>query len=728
MIYKQKWRGAAIVGGVLGECFDVTVPGNIQRDYAEYMGWGDINFMDNCKKYMDIEDCFWSYTTEINVKQNDSERVFFVTDGIEYEYDVIMNGKKLIHHEGMFSRVEIDITDEIKRGSNLEILIYPHPKLDLERFWKTDSQFNISEYRSHAAQSCKPAVGYGWDWHPRVLVSGLWRDTYIETRTEAYINDAEVFYTLSDDLSSADVHFEIDCNTATKIEFFAPDGVLVYSGYDSDFHIDNIKLWWCNGQGEAALYSWRVTSSDCTRVGRVGFKRVHLIMHEGAWDHPAGSPKTRSNPPMTLELNGRVVFAKGSNWVNPEIFTACISDETYITQVDYAKEANMNLLRAWGGAIIDRDIFFDRCDEQGIMVWQEFPLACNNYIDTPSYLRVLEKEAVAIIKRVRRHACHVLWCGGNELFNNWSGMTEQSHTLRLLDKLTYEYDYDKPYIMTSPLAGAAHGYYEFFHRRVGTTIIEHYPKEHYTAYPEFGTPSIADMEQLRRCFTEEAAHDPLDYIEMWELHHGLGAYERQGWASFDSIDRIFGKQKSMEDYIEKSNLLQCVGLGFVFEECRRQKPVCSMALNWCYNEPWITAAGTSIIAYPSRRKPAYYAVRDALRPVLPSARFDHFVYHSGDTLNAELWLLNDTYECVSDTVDVYFTVNGEKRHIMTWETGVSEPNKNITGHTVSIRIPEAETQIISLTLIGKTYGISEYRMLLRNNLPEEKVLYAPKLN
>ena len=89
------------------------------------------------------------------------------------------------------------------------------------------------------------------------------------------------------------------------------------------------------------------------------------------------------------------------------------------------------------------------CDELGIMVWQEFPLACNNYVATPHYLQVLEQEATAIVKKIRRHPCHVLWCGGNELFNDWSGMTDQSLALRLLNKICYENDMEKPFIMTA---------------------------------------------------------------------------------------------------------------------------------------------------------------------------------------------------------------------------------------------------------------------------------------
>jgi len=715
MKFEQKWTGYSVTDGKYSDGFSVTVPGNIQRDYAAYMGWGDVNYMDNCRKFLDIEDLFWSYKTEIEYTKNEGERVFFVTHGIEYEYDIILNGKKLVHHEGMFTKVELDITDGLESGNALEVLIYPHPKRE-----------GAVEDRALADQSCKPAVEYGWDWHPRVLLSGLWDETYIETRTVSYIRDAELRYTLSDDMKSADVHFDIDCDTAAKIELFDMDGNTVYSGFDCDFTLDNVNLWWCNGQGTPYLYTWKVTSADCERSGKAGFKRARLIMHEGAWDNPTNSPKSRSNPPITLELNGRVVFVKGSNWVNPEIFTANIAPETYITQVDYAKEANMNLLRCWGGAIVYDEVFYDRCDEQGIMVWQEFQQSCNNHKGTPHYLATLEREATAIIKRIRRHASHVLWCGGNELFNKWSGMTEQSHALRLLDKLTYENDFEKPFIMTSPLSGMGHGHYDFWHRKFKVTAFELYANSNCTAYPEFGTPSIASMDKLLEIFTDDVAHDPSN-TDLWTLRHGFKAFEFQGWAGFDSLDLIFGKQSTMEDYVEKSNLIQCESLKFIFEECRRQKPVCSMALNWCYNEPWVTAAGSSIITYPSVRKPAYYHVKDALRPVLPSARIkDHFVYKPGDTLTAQLWLLNDTYECVSDTVEVYITIDGEKRHVITWNTGVSEPNKNINGHTVSIPIPDTKTQLITLTLEASC-GKSEYRVLLRNDPPEEKVLYAPKL-
>jgi len=715
MIVNLDWMGAAAPKKKIGEFFPVTVPGDIQSDYAKHMGWGDFNYMNNCKKYEEIEPYYWCYKTNVNCIVNEDERVFFVTKGIEYEYDIILNKKILLHHEGMFSPVEIDITDELKSGNELEILIYPHPMLEGKLG------------RQNASQCCKPAVGYGWDWHPRILVSGLWNDTYVEKRGKNYIVDAEATYILSDDLKSADVHFNIDCEGKVNIELFDIEGKTVYHGTQHDFHLDNINLWWCNGQGAPYLYTYRITSAENEKSGKIGFKKIRLVMNgPDSWKHPLNYPKGRSRAPITIELNNRVVFAKGSNWVNPDVFTGLISEDRYKTHIKYAKEANMNILRCWGGAIINKEPFFDACDEMGIMVWQEFPLACNNYIGTPSYLKILEQEAKAIVKRVRRHACHVLWCGGNELLNGWSRMTEQSHALRLLNKVCYEEDFNKPFIMTAPIKGMGHGHYIF--EENDKTVFEMYTNANKSAYSEFGVPSIATIEQLKSIFTEETLRNPSNDINSeWSTHCGFRAWGVNRWCCFDVIEKIFGKQDCLEDYIEKSNIMQCEGYKFIFEETRKQAPNCSMALNWDFNEPWKNAAGHNLIQYPIQRKNSYYAVQSALRPTMPSIRPEHFTYKPHDIFSAELWLLNDApAEFKGDTVEVYFTVSGEKKHIISWNTGIAAAGENIRGHKINIDIPNAPTQMMTLTLEAKC-GRSEYRFLLLNDTVTEKAV-LPQLN
>lgn len=710
MKFNQKWTGACVKGGVCGEYFTATVPGNIQLDYARAHDFPDVNWDETPEMFREFEDCGWTYKTEIEYAAGSDERVFFVTEGIEYEYDVILNSKKLLHHEGMFSKAEIDITDELKNGNTLEIYIYPHPK----------NKNAAPDCRDEANQSCKPAVCYGWDWHPRLLVSGIWNDTYIETRTDETITSCEVLYTLDDDLSGAHVSFDAECKGDLEYTLCDAEGRILYSGEKPECYVGDIKLWWCNGQGDPYLYKWSVKSKTDKKEGKVGFKRVKLVMHEGAWQYPAAFPKSRSNPPTTIELNGRRIFAKGSNWVNPEIFTGTMTADTYRPLIELAKDANMNILRCWGGACVDKEAFFEICDELGIMVWQEFPLSYNNYEGTDKYLAVLEQEAKAIIKRLRSHACLCLWCGGNELFNGWSGMTEQSYALRLLDKLCYEYDKKTPFIMTAPLSGMAHGYYAFYDYHENKSVIDMFSESACTAYSEFGVPSITEMKYLEKIMPKEILHKPQPH-SAWELHHAYGAWIYAGmdsWMCFKILDIVFGKQKSLEDYIEKSIWAQCEGLKFIFEEARRQKPTCAMAINWCYNEPWITAAGLSLITYPDHPKKSYYAVKTSLANVVPSAKMNKFRYETGDVLQAEIWLLNDSCEKVGDEINVYLETDGERRHMLTWNTGDVMPGENKKGHIIQAEIGELKDEKIKLILEAKC-GTNSYTLLYRNEPREE---------
>src|SRR5690606_36846272 len=155
----------------------------------------------------------------------------------------------------------------------------------------------------------------------------------------------------------------------------------------------------------------------------------------------------------TLEINNEPIFAKGTNLVGPEIFPGIVTKERWQGLLQHAYDANFNLLRLWGGAHTPGDAFFNLCDEMGLLVWVEFPLACNTYPDDPKYLEILNQESRVLITHLRHRASVALWCGGNELFNAWSGMTPQSHALRLLDSNCFELDRKRPFLPTSPIMG-----------------------------------------------------------------------------------------------------------------------------------------------------------------------------------------------------------------------------------------------------------------------------------
>ncbi len=141
---------------------------------------------------------------------------------------------------------------------------------------------------------------------------------------------------------------------------------------------------------ESDPYTWIMESEHDKKSGKIGFRRGRLLMNEGSWEEPSFFPKSRSDAPATFELNGRKIFLKGSNYVTPDIFTGRVTKEKYRQQIELAKDAHMNVFRCWGGCGCQKDEFYDLCDELGIMVWVEFPLACNLYAETDDYLKRLK--------------------------------------------------------------------------------------------------------------------------------------------------------------------------------------------------------------------------------------------------------------------------------------------------------------------------------------------------
>jgi hypothetical protein len=187
-----------------------------------------------------------------------------------------------------------------------------------------------------------------------------------------------------------------------------------------------------------------------------------------------------------------------------------------------------------------------------------------------------------------------MWCGGNELFNSWSGMTEQHHALRLLDSLCYRHDRFTPFIMTSPLNGMGHGHYINYDEKVGREVITDFVRSSNTAYTEFGSPGMASIEYLRSFMSEEDIADCNPTNEVWLEHHGFKSWITESWVRKPEADYYFGGWESIEDLCNKTRFIQAMCYRTLFEEMRKQWPHCSMALNWCLNEPWPSAANNNL--------------------------------------------------------------------------------------------------------------------------------------
>ncbi len=702
------------------EWVPAVVPGAVQLDWARAKGMPDYRVAENYKAYKWMEDEAWFYRATL--PEWGSERAYIVLGGVDYRFEVRVAGKTVHAQEGMFSPCCLSLEGIGNPGDELIVAIWPIPK----------RQGAPADDRKQADQSVKPAVSYGWDFHPRLVPLGLWEDAYLETRG-THIVAAETSARVSDDFTIGTVRLAAKLSAPATLEWklIAPDGNTaferVFRGGDviaETVQVPNVALWWPNGHGAAALYT-----SELTLIGpagemldiarsRVGFRTIELVQYPGAWQTPEEFPKTRTTPPITLRVNGRDIFAKGSNFVCPEIFPGAVTAETYQKHLSLVAAANMNILRVWGGAIVNKDAFFDMCDELGIMVWQEFPLACNNYVGTPEYLRVLDQESRSIILRLRDRACLAMWCGGNELYNGWSGMTEQSLALRLLNRNCFDLDPTRAFIPTSPLMGMAHGCY-IFRYGDGREVFQVMPESAATAYTEFGVPAPANIDIIKQIIPEDELWPPKRY-GAWQEHHAFGVWNTvtdTAWLYIDIIEDYFGPSQSLEQLIACGQWIQGEGYRCIFEESRRQKPRCSMALNWCLNEPWPTAANNSLLCYGAEPKAGFVDVAAACRPQLASARIPKFSFKGGESFSAELWLLNDRYEeMASLVVTATLMLDGTKLPLGVWNTLPIAPNHNLQGPTVRVELPKtgkSGAMTLLLSVEGRKDLSSAYQLLYK---------------
>jgi len=715
------------------------VPGAVQLDWAKAHDYEDLAYATNYKQFRWMEDVFWSYRARFSKPELQAgQACFFKSKGIDYQFEIIMNGELVLEQEGMFTPVEVDLTPYLQDENELWVCLFPVPKSVPE-----------PETRVQADRSVKPAVSYSWDWHPRLVPSGIWDETGLEIRERSFLTKTRSSYEFEQgdlQLLKLKVSFDGRFQSGDRLHWVLkdPDGELVeerdltwHSAEDQEFELQlyDVALWWPHDLGVPNLYQQSLRLLDeqkqdlDEKTWRTGFRKVELVMSEGAWIEPIQFPKSRSVAPIQLRINGLEHFCKGTNWVQPEIFPGIIDANTYKTLLDYCLQLNFNMLRIWGGSIVNKDSFHDYCDEMGIMVWQEFPLSCNLYPDDPHYLKILRQEATSIVERIAQHPSLALWCGGNELFNNWSLMTDQSLPLRLLNSLCLDLDPHTPFIATSPLMGMGHGHYVFFDEPSGEDVFEWMPKRENTAYTEFGMPSPSDVDILEKIIPAAELFPPKP-TESWLAHHAFAAWTEHTWLSPEILARYFGASPDLASIVERGQWLQAEGYRCIYETARRQKPYCTMALNWCFNEPWPAAANNSIIQYPDRPKPCLDTISAACRPTLASVAFQQFVIVPGTSLAIDLWILNDAYvDYKAVSVKVSLEWDGKVLDMGTWETRDIVAAQNQQGPTFRIDLPDStqrEDALVKVQVEGYPEWDSTYR--LKAGWPSAEESFQAELN
>ena len=699
-----------------------TVPGAVQSDIAAAEGYGDYFFGENWKNYRWMEDSEFTYRTSFaRPSLATGERLFFISKGIDYAYEIFFNGTRMLQREGMYTPVRLDLTGALRDQNELSIRILPVPKTHRE-----------PADRSQAAQSVKPAAGYGSDCHPRLIPSGIWDETYLEVRRSAYVRDVQMRYELNETLTAAEIRVTVDgvslpgSNLIWKLRDDR-DKIIVAKVIRPesdevriDATLERPSLWWPHDHGTPFLYTYelelRNPANELLQIitKKVGFRRIQLVTNEGVWERESGLPYPGNAAAAQLVVNGRKIFVKGAGTTAPGIFTGNITGEQYEKLTDLAVEANLNMLRVWGGTGINKRAFYEQCDRKGLMVWQEFPLVHNNYRATPKYMTVLEQESESIIRRLRDHPSIAIWSGGSELFSAPGGLTGQAPALRLLNSQCLKLDPQTPFINTSPLEGMGTGPLFFRDPESGEDVYGQMVSARSTAYTGFGVPSPAPPEVLRKIIPARELWPPRPGTA-WEGHHAFNANGiPAAWLMQGTIEDYFGPSNSLEQLVQHGQLLQAEGYKAVYEEARRQKPYCSMAMARFFNEPWPAAAGSSIISWPDIPRPAYNAVRDACRPAMASARIKKFHWNRGALFEADLWFLNDSPATVAQGNLVVQLVAGNRViTVMHWDHDAVDPGRNLAGPTVRTVLPDWDTDRFTLRLLvtGQPEYNSEYLLL-----------------
>lgn len=622
---------------------DATVPGVVQKDLQRAGRIPDPYVDLNAQQIEWVPDRDWVYAKTFTVPATvKGRKVRLHFEGIDYSADVYLNGTHLGRSENMFIPADFDVTDVLNyEGENRVVVILDPAPAEIGQIGRT------SQVRSY-----KTRMSYGWDFAVRLIPLGLWDDVKLIVTGDAYIADSWAHTELSDGLESANVMMRTkvradkrqSVTVQTRISF---EGAEVASRNTSvaasglteitqPFTIENPKLWWPNGHGDPNLYLAEVVvlSDDGDELDRrefhFGFKRVRLLPNPGVLEDLL---------PWNFEVNGKRIYLKGWNWVPADSMYGTVTQDRYERLIGLAKDANVNLLRVWGGGLIEKTAFYEICDRLGIMVWQEFILSSSGIDNDPStdpaYLNMIRRAAEKIIPRRRNHACHAVWCGGNEL--TWTGAEDAA--MRTMHEAVTMLDPQKIYVPTSPMRTFAedeakcidiHGDWQYFgcdrHYEICNARLAAF-------HSEFGAEGAANIETIREVVKDCGLMPVSRKNELW-------TYRGDWWVNTEVLEGIFGPLTDIETFVAMSQFIQWEGLRYVVEQNRRRKFESGGTIPWQFNEPWPNLTCTNAVDYFLRPKPAYYAVQSAYEPVHVSASYCKLGWKPGEQFRAELWANN----------------------------------------------------------------------------------------
>jgi len=692
------------------EWLPATVPGNVRSDLL-YLGRIDDPFFGtNNEACQWVDDYDWWYTRQLDLKLGDRERAFLCFEGIDYISAVCLDEIELGRHEGMFSRQVYEITDLVSQGgSEVAVRIWGSSSLPLrqlgwwEKLWSPIATVldRGKEPFPHRSATLKCQMSFGWDFAPRIRTMGLWDDVTLVITRGVFISDLFVRAYPEEARARINVGATVDSDTSQRVvveievqprENMSPANwrwefpLALETGRqitEVEFVLPEARLWQPWDRGEPDLYDLELRIM-CDGEWVDSLRETFGIRSAGMAPNP-GAPRGSEN--WTFLINGHSEFVRGANWVPLDALPGRLRRGDYHAAITMAKEAGINLLRVWAGGLREKRAFYDLCDEQGIMVWQEFPLACLLLGHLPRSARfrsLVGDEATAIVRQVRNHPSLVLWCGGNEF-----SYRRNRRIVDTLEEVVAAEDGTRPFRKTSPGRGDTHNWLVWH----GKAPISEFQKDNSPFVSEFGLQSVPDISSLSRFLPREDAFPPNDdwwyhCAQMEKLERYVNPLSPNGW----------------EEWMTASQKAQAYGLQAAIEHFRRRKYRTSGAMLWQLNDPW-PAISWSIIDYYGQPKLAWERLKSLYRPVLVSLEFLLRRYGAGDLFRARVWAVNDLLTSFPNCL-VEVQLNGRQ----VYSTAVSLPPDSCqrVGCIESTLADDAQELLVVLWHDGQVLSSNQY--------------------
>lgn len=440
--------------------FPCLVPGNIETTVAEKEGITDLYFGTNVLALCKYELCDFWY--EI-VFENDEEFDFITFDGVDVLSEYFLGGKNIGSSDNMFIPHSFDVSDCLKKGENTLFVHIKNPISFASEKEYGAGLWSISDYNYESVYVRKAPHEYGWDICPRAMLGGIFKDVFLEKRRSAEI-ESVYFHTLSIDHFGAHVKVIYDLKLSpalygkTRIvikgehgnKSFSLDKTVVFKHGVIDFCIphSNLVLWNPVGYGNPYLYDVNV-ELRCETGDLLAESKLKVGVRTLTLDFD----KSGNRKEFLFKANGIPVMVKGTNWVPLDALHSNDKNRLY-PALKLLKQTGCNMVRCWGGNLYESEEFFDFCDENGIMVWQDFSMACSVYPNDEEFVKNLKKEISTVVRRIRTHPSLCCYCGDNEndlgMFFNGINATDYVISRRVIPETLFDVDPFRPYLPSSP--------------------------------------------------------------------------------------------------------------------------------------------------------------------------------------------------------------------------------------------------------------------------------------